>query len=118
MDGLPCVIIYFCHVMYLGMAVMTGSDAIGCFGGKNLVGLGLAIGPPLLLESGLQESPAAAAAEIIGFIGLHIYKIFFTHHCFNNISQIICNRVAKRFSNQLAGVLNRKFDLPVLVPVG
>jgi len=117
MDGLPCVIIYFCHVMYLGMAVMTGSDAIGCFGGKNLVGLGLAISPTLLLESGLQESAAAATAKIVGFIGHHINEIFFPYDSLDNISQIVCNRVAKRFSNQLAGVLNGKFYFTVFVPI-
>ena len=111
------MIIYLCHIMYLGMTVMTGSDAVGCFGGKDLVGLGLAVGASLFLESGLQESAAAATAEIVGFIGLHINKIFFPYHSLDNISQIVCNRIAKRFSNQLAGVLNRKFDFPVLVPI-
>jgi hypothetical protein len=65
----------------------------------------------------LQVSAAAATAEIIGSVGLHIYKILFSHHSPDNISQIFGNRVAKRFSDQLAGVLNRKFDFPVLIPV-
>ncbi len=111
------MIIYLCHIVHLGMTVMTGSDAIGRLGGKDLVGFGLSIGASLLLESGLQIPAAAAAAEIIGSVGLHIDKIFFTHHSLDHISKIFGNRITKRFSDQLAGVLNRKFDFPVLVPV-
>ena len=111
------MIIHFGHIMYLGVAVMAGRDAVSRFCGQDLVGFGLAISASLFLESGLQVSAAAAAAEIIGFIGHHINKIFFAHHCFDDISQVICNRVAKRFSDQLAWILNRKFDFPVLVPI-
>jgi len=117
MNGLPRMVIDFGHIMHLGMTIMAGRDAVSCLGRQDLVGLGLAISPPLLLETGLQITAAAAAAEIIGFVGHHINKVFFTHHGFDNISQIIGNRVTKRFSDQLAGVLNRKFDLSVLVPV-
>ncbi len=95
MNRLPCMVIYFCHIMHLGMAVMTGGDTVSGFSRKDLIGLGLAISAPLLLESGLQVSAAAAAAKIVGFIGHHINEIFFTHNGFDNISQIIGNRVTK-----------------------
>jgi hypothetical protein len=111
------MIIDFSHIMHLGMTVMTGGDAIGSLGGKDLIGLGLSIGPSLLLESGLQIPAAAAAAEIIGFIGRHIHKIFFTHHSPDHISKVFGHRIPKGFSYQLAGILNRKLDFQILVPV-
>lgn len=65
------------HIMDLGMAVVARRDAIGCLGGQDLIGLGLAVSPSLLGESGLKESTAAAAAKVIGSVGGHVDKIFF-----------------------------------------
>lgn len=118
MDRLPCMVVYFSQIVHLGVAVVAGRDAVIRFGAQDLVGLGLAVSPTLFLESGLEISAASAAAEVIGAVGLHIDEIFFTHHGFHNISQILGNRVAKGFSDQLAGVLNRKFDFSFLVPIG
>lgn len=103
--------------MHLGMTVMTGSDAVVSLGSQNLVGFGLTICPSLFLESGLEITPAAAAAEIIGSIGCHVNEIFFTHNRFDNISQFFGNRITERFSDQLAGILNGKFDLSLFVPL-
>ena len=66
----------------------------------------------------MEKSAAAPAAVVVRPIRLHIDKILFTHHRFHGISQIFGHRVPKGFTNQLAGVLNRKFDLKILVPVG
>jgi hypothetical protein len=49
---------------------------------------------------------------------LHVDKIFFTHYRLHGISQILGHRIPKAFADQLAGVLNRKFNLKILVPVG
>jgi len=86
MDGFPCMVIDFGHVMHLGMAVMARGDTIICFCGQDLVGLGLAVCPALFLKTGLQVSAPAAAAEIIGFVRGHVDKIFFTDHRLDNIS--------------------------------
>jgi len=99
MNGLPGMIVDFSHIMHLGMTVMTRGNTVSGFCGKNLVGLGLTIGPPLLLESGLQVPAATAAAEIVGFIGRHIHKIFFTHHSPDHISKVFGHRVPKGFSH-------------------
>jgi hypothetical protein len=49
---------------------------------------------------------------------VHVDEIFFTHNRFHGISQIFGHRIPKALSNQLAGILNRKFNFQVLVPVG
>jgi hypothetical protein len=49
---------------------------------------------------------------------VHIDKIFFTHHRFYCISQILSHRIAKALSYQLTGVLHRKLNFQVLVPIG
>ncbi len=99
------------------MAVMAGRDAIGRLGCQNLIGLGLAVGPSLLLETRLEKPAAAAAAEVIGPVGGHINKVFFTHNRFNHVSHIFGNRIAKGFSNQLTGILEGKLNLSFLIPV-
>ncbi len=117
MNRIPGVLVDFSHIMNLGMAIMAGGDAIVCLGSQDLVGLGLAIGPALLLEAGLKEPAAAAAAEVVGSIGSHVNEIFFTDHGSDNVPQIFCNRIAERLSDQLTGILDREFDLPFFVPV-
>ena len=73
---------------------------------------------PCFRHSGLEKTAAAAAAVIVGFVGRHVDKILFAHNGFNHESQIIGNRIAKCFTHELAGILNREFHLQVLVPVG
>ena len=118
MYGLPCMVIDFRHIMHLGVAVVAGCDAIGCLGGQDLVGLGLAVGPPLLLKTGLQIPAATAAAEVVGTVRGHVHKIFFTHHRFDDIPQIFGNRITQGLSDQLTGILDRELDLALFVPVG
>jgi hypothetical protein len=105
------------HIMDLGMAIVAGRNAICCLCRKNLIGFCLAIGPSLFLEPGLQESTTTATAEIIRPIGGHVYKIFFSNHGPDHISQLFGNRITKGFSYQLTGILNRKLDLTLPVPV-
>ena len=118
MNRFPCMVINVGHIVHLGMTIMAWGDTVRSFGCKDLVGLGLAISPSLLLETGLKISATAATTKIIGSVGSHVNKIFFTHDCFNNISQVFGNRITKGFSDQLARVLNSKFNFSVLVPVG
>jgi hypothetical protein len=67
--------------------------------------------PAGIRQTGLQKSAAAAATVIVGPVRRHVDKIFFAHYCFYNKSQIFGHRISKAFADQLAGILNRKFDL-------
>ena len=49
---------------------------------------------------------------------MHVDKILFTYNRFYCISQILSHRIPKGFANQLAGILHRKLNFQVLVPVG
>ena len=104
--------------MDLRMAVMAGGDAIVRTSCQNLVQLHFAVFMTRLGKARLQVSAATAAAVIVGFIGVHIHKIFFPDHGLDHKTEVICYWVTKGFSYQLAGVLDRKFDLQVLVPIG
>ena len=104
--------------MDLGMAVMASGNAVSCAGFLDLLVLEPAELQTLLLETGLQETAAAAAAIVVGPVGLHIDKVFFAHNGFNHEPQILGNRVAEGLANNLARILDRKLDLQVLVPVG
>lgn len=100
------------------MAVVTWCNAVICFCRQNLVGFELAVSPAFFSISCLEKPAAAAAAVIVGLVGMHINKIFFTHHRFNRVPQIFGHRISKGLAHQLAGVLHRKFDFQVLIPVG
>ena len=49
---------------------------------------------------------------------MHIDKIFLAHHAFDDKTKVLRNRIAEGFSDQLARILDRKFHLQILVPVG
>lgn len=104
------------EIVYLGMAVVAAGDAIVCTGFHNLIIFQPSVGAALIGVTRLQEASAAAAAVVVGFVGRHFNDIFFSHYRFDDISQIICDDVTIAFANDLAGVLNGKFDFPVLVP--
>jgi hypothetical protein len=118
MNRLPGMVLLFRQVVNLCMAIMTGRDAIGCLGGQDLIGLTLAIGAAFFRIAGLKEATPTAAAVIVGSVGEHVDKIFFTHHGFDHVTQILGNGVAEGFSHELTGILYRKFDLTFLVPFG
>ena len=110
--------IMFAEFMNLGMAVMTSGNAIIRFCGLNLFILEPAVGEALLFKSGLQKPAAAAAAVIIGAVGLHVDEIFFSDDGLHNESQVFGNGVAETLSNDLTGILDGELDLEVFVPVG
>ena len=104
--------------MNLCMAVVATGDTIIRAGLLDLLILQPAEFQPLFFHAGLQKTTTAAAAIIVGPVGNHINKIFFTDHRFDHISQVFGNGVAKRLAYDLTGVLDGKFNLEVLVPVG
>ncbi len=104
--------------MDLCMTVVAGRDAVIGTGGLDLIVFDFSIDQTLVLESGLEKSPAAAAAEVVGFIGGHVYKVLFPHHRLHNKPQIIGNGIAIAFPDNLAGILNGELDFEILVPVG
>ena len=118
MDDRVMPAIMFAQFVNLGMTVMAPGNAVIRSGRLDLFVFEFSIYQTLFLEPGLQESAAAAATVVIRLIGLHINKIFFTHHGFDHETQIIRDRIAIALSNDLAGVLYREFDFQVLVPVG
>ena len=109
--------IMFAEFMNLGVAVMTARNTIVCAGFLYLFILESAEYQTLLLEAGLEKATAPPAAIIVGSVGLHIDKIFFTDHRFDHVSQIFGNGIAKRLAYDLTGVLDGEFNLEVLVPV-
>jgi hypothetical protein len=104
--------------MNLGMTVVAAGDAVIRTGLLDLLILQPAEFQPLFFHAGLQKTTATAATVIIGSVGNHIDKIFFTDHRFDHIAQVFGNGIAKRLAYDLTGVLNGKFNLEVLVPVG
>ena len=103
--------IMFAEFMNLGVAVMTARNTIVCAGFLYLFILQTAKFQTLFFETGLEKATAPAAAIIIGSVGLHINKIFFSNDRFDNISQIFGNRIPIRLTHDLTGILDRKFDL-------
>jgi len=103
--------------MDLGVTIMTWSNAVIGLGSQNLVGLGLTIGPSFFGESGLEKTAAAAAAKVIRLVGGHVDEVLFTHHCLDNVPQIIGNGISQCLSHQLTWILDGELDLSVLVPI-
>jgi len=76
------------------MAIVAWGNTVSRLGRKDLLGLQSAVLTAFFGISGLQKPAAAAAAVVIGAIRLHIHKIFFAHHRFNDIPQIFGNRIS------------------------
>jgi len=106
------------ELVNLSVAVMTAGDAIIRAGFLNLVILQLAELQALLLETGLEETAAAAATIIVRPVGLHINKIFFTNNGLDHEAQILGDRIPIALAHDLTGVLHRKLNFQILVPVG
>ncbi len=106
------------ELMNLGMAVVAAGDTVIRAGLLDLLILQPAELQPLFFHAGLQKTTATAATVIVGPVGNHINKIFFTDHRFDHISQVFGNGIAKRLAYDLTGVLDGEFNLEVLVPVG
>jgi hypothetical protein len=108
----------FIEIVNLSMAVMARREAVigPCL--HDLFELAPTVISASFRKPGLKVSAAAAAAIVVGSVGLHVHKVLFTHHRFDNISHVFRNCVAEAFSNQLARILDREFDLQIPVPVG
>ena len=118
MDNGIVATVVLAQFMNLGMAVVaTGNTIIGtCF--LDLLVFKFSVFQAFCLISRLQKSAAAAAAVIVGSIGLHVDKVFFTDNGFDNKAQVFGYGVSVAFANDLAGVLYGKLDFKILVPVG
>ena len=65
MDHAVVAAIMVAKLMDLGMAVVAAGDAVVCTGGLDLIVFNLSISQAFILESGLEETAAAAAAKVI-----------------------------------------------------
>jgi len=110
--------IVLAELMDLSMAVMAPGNAVVRACGFDLFIFDFAVLQAFFLEPGLQKSAAAAAAVVVGAVGLHVDEVFFTHHGFDHKPQVFGNGIPIAFPNDLAGVLHREFDFQILVPVG
>ena len=72
----------------------------------------------MFFHTGLQKTAATATTIIIGSIGGHIDKVFFTHNGFNHHAKIFCHWIPQRFTDQLAWVLNGEFYPQIIIPAG
>lgn len=102
----------------LGVAVMASGDAVIRPGRLDLLIFQPAVFQAFFFKPGLQEAAAAATAEVVGPVGMHVHEILFADHRFYNVTQVFCNGIAIAFTNNLAGILNGEFDFQVFVPVG
>jgi hypothetical protein len=83
------------QIMYLGMTVVTGSNRVIGPGSKYLIQLKFSVLPPFLGVRGLQESASAAAAVVVGFVGIHVNVVLFTDYGLDHKSEIIGHRVSQ-----------------------
>ncbi len=118
MHGLPGMLPHLGQIVYLGMAVVAGRDAVISAGSQNLIGLYPTVLPPRIGIPGLQETTTSSTTIVVGAVGVHIHKILLADYASDNKPQILGHGVPKGFAHQLAGVLDREFDFKVPVPVG
>jgi hypothetical protein len=104
--------------MNLRMAIVARRNTILGAGGHDLVKLDLAERMALFGQSILQKAPAPATAIVIGAVGGHVDKVFFTHHGFDHIAHIFSHGITQALTNELARVLTGKLDFAVFVPFG
>ena len=116
-DGIIAAVM-LTELMNLGMAIMAAGDTVSRAGFLYLFVLQPTEFQTLLFHSGLEETTTAAAAIIVGPVGDHIDKIFFSDDRFDHESQVFGNRFPKSLAHDLTGVLDGKLNFQVLVPVG
>jgi len=99
------------------MAVVARGDAVisACF--HNLFKFQPPIISPSLGKTGLKESATPTATEVVGSVRLHIDKVFFSYHCFDNKPKIFGNGVSQGLPHDLTGILHGKLDFQILVPI-
>jgi hypothetical protein len=118
MHDMIVTFVVLAEFMYLGMAVMTGRYTVCRAGGFDLIVFQFAVSQALFLVSRLEKTTTAATAVIIGLVGRHIDEVFFSHDRFDDKAQIVGNGITVAFTDDLTGILSRKFDFKVFVPVG
>ena len=106
------------ELMNLGMTVVAAGDTVIRAGLLDLLILQAAEFQPLFFHAGLQKAAATTATIVVGTVGNHINKIFFANDRFDYVAQVFGNGIAKRLAHDLTGILDGKFNLEVLVPVG
>jgi len=116
-DGIIAAIM-LTELMNLGMAVMAAGDTVIRAGFLYLFVLQPAEFQALFFHAGLEETAAAAATIIIGPVGRHVYKVFFPDDRFDHIAQIFGNGIPITLAHDLTGVLDRKFNFQIFVPIG
>ena len=110
--------IVFAQLMDLSMAVMAACDTVIRACGLDLLVFYPAVFQTGLVEPGLQKAASAAAAEVVGAVGIHFDKIFFTHNRLDHKTQIVGYGISIGLAYDLAGVLDRELNFKVFVPVG
>jgi hypothetical protein len=104
-------------IMDLGMTVVASGNAIISASRHDLVKFYLSVLMSGIRVTGLQISAATAATVIVGLVGIHFNKVFFSHNGLYHIAKIIRHWISKAFAHDLARILNRKLDLQILVPI-
>ena len=117
MDNAIIGFVMMAELMNLRMAVMAGCNTVIRTSGLDLIVFHLPVSQAFLFEPSLEKSPAAAATEVVGTVGLHVNEVFFTYNGFDNKTQIVGNGIAITLSDNLAGILYREFNFQVFVPV-
>ena len=84
-DGIIATVM-LTELMNLGMAIMAAGDTVIRTGFLYLFVLQSTECQTLLFHAGLEETAAAAAAIIVGPVGDHIDKIFFSDDRFDHES--------------------------------
>ena len=86
MDGVPFVIVNLTEIMHLGVTVVARGDAVIRLGIQNLLRFKFTVFAPLFGKTGLQKTTPAAAAVIVGTVGLHVDKILFADDSFDDVA--------------------------------
>jgi hypothetical protein len=105
------------QVMNLRMAVVTRRNAVIRSGFRHLLKFQATIVTPGFRKAGLQKSATAATTKVIGSVGCHVDKVFFSHNGSDDEPEILGYGIPQRLSHQLAGILDREFYPTFLVPV-
>ncbi len=116
-DGIIAAVM-LTELMNLSMALKAAGDTVIRTGILYLFVLQPAEFQTLIFHAGLEETAPAAAARIVGLVGSHIYKVFFSDDRFDHESQIFGNGLPITFAHDLTGVLDGKFNFQILVPIG
>ena len=101
----------------LGVAVVAWRNTIISPCIPDLIKLHSSVVTPGFSKTGLQITSPAATTVIVGSVRMHVNEIFFTHNRFDDKPKIFCDRITEGLPHKLAGVMNRKRHLEILVPV-